>query len=362
MLSTHSKLQISTLPSDTLSILDSLLDKHINLYITDNFDDIFSNGDFPLITNDIVNVYGNWAIDKITTHTRQGKYIVYFSPLEGTTRIDFLNMFPDDVKKNFLMISPATFDNYLFKEYININYYLDITVSSWNTLCSLRHFDAVTEQRDRPYTFLMLNKRNRYHRTYLIDKLLKNSSLDRALWSYIDHGVMLPSRIPDYLNGLKHNTIDSLTNNEYQCLWKDGTINSDLYLNTYFSVITECNYLYVEQYFTEKIFKPILMGHPFIVVANKHYYKFLHNNGFKTFNTIVDESFDNIDDNDTRFDRIADIILDLSKSNLNEFLQKAKPICEYNRELLLEKKGKFPLTTHNNLVDFFDRLNKLKTI
>lgn len=358
----HNKITISTLPNERLDdIFNSLLNDHVKLYITDDFDEIFSTGDIPLITRDILEIYKQQAIDNINKHVKKGKYVIIFIPEEGTMMLDnYLKNFTAEIKKNFLIMGDSTFNNYPFKDYINLDVYLDKTVSQWNTLCSLKYFDSITTTTSRPYTFLLLNKNCRYHRTYIVDALTKNDSLKHALWSYIEKGIVLPQEISDYFNRTLHDTVDEHTGIQHKINhWPDGIINPAMYFSTYFSVVTETNYIHAEQYYTEKIFKPMMMGHPFIVVANKDFYKFFHNAGFKTFGHLIDETFDSIENHDERFDRIADVILNLSNSDLDEFVREAAPICAYNRELLLEKKGKYPLTTHNNLVGFFDRVRKL---
>jgi hypothetical protein len=51
---------------------------------------------------------------------------------------------------------------------------------------------------------------------------------------------------------------------------------------------------------TEKIFKPIICRQPFVVVSCRHYLRRLRQMGFKTFNPLIDESYDKEKDLDTR--------------------------------------------------------------
>jgi hypothetical protein len=87
---------------------------------------------------------------------------------------------------------------------------------------------------------------------------------------------------------------------------------------------------------SEKIYKPIAMGHPFVAVANRGFYRDLHNTGFQTYHTLIDESFDLIDNNQDRLDRIAHVVRDLCASDLDEFLVAAHAISKYNQQHMAE--------------------------
>lgn len=53
---------------------------------------------------------------------------------------------------------------------------------------------------------------------------------------------------------------------------------------------------------TEKTAKPMMAGRPFIILSGKHTLKYLRSIGFKTFASIIDESYDEIDN---EYDRIS---------------------------------------------------------
>jgi hypothetical protein len=116
--------------------------------------------------------------------------------------------------------------------------------------------------------------------------------------------------------------------------WGDVYIKENLYQDTYFSVVTETVFDYPYSFRTEKIWKPVAMGHPWIVAANRGYYRDMHNLGFQTFAHVIDESFDQIDNDADRFDRIAMIVKDLCRQNLSEFLDQCQAVCKYNQQHL----------------------------
>jgi hypothetical protein len=116
--------------------------------------------------------------------------------------------------------------------------------------------------------------------------------------------------------------------------WGDVYIRAEPYIDTYFSLVTETVFDYPYSLRSEKIYKPIAMGHPFVAVANCGFYRDLHNSGFQTFGNLIDESFDMIDNNQDRLDKIAQVVQDLCASDLAEFLVASRAVTKYNQQHL----------------------------
>ena len=122
--------------------------------------------------------------------------------------------------------------------------------------------------------------------------------------------------------------------------WGDVYINPLPYVDTYFSMVTETVFHYPYSFRTEKIWKPIAIGHPWVCAANAHYYRDIRNLGFKTFGHLIDESFDSIDNNQQRIERITTVVQDLCRQNLNDFISAAEETCKYNQQLYIELRPK----------------------
>jgi len=86
--------------------------------------------------------------------------------------------------------------------------------------------------------------------------------------------------------------------------------------------------------------KPLAMGHPFIIAANAGYYRDLRNLGFKTFDGIIDESFDQIDNAQARMNRVVSVVEDLCQQDLASFLRACYNVCKYNQQHLVEIREK----------------------
>jgi len=128
----------------------------------------------------------------------------------------------------------------------------------------------------------------------------------------------------------------------------------EYYQNTYFSVVTETAFpdlafwdRYTDSTLTdrgrllsEKIFKPILVQHPFVVVSNPRTLELMRSIGYKTFHPYIDETYDTIEDHATRLLAITDEVkrlCEMSEIEVYEFIDNILPICEYNKKVLLEK-------------------------
>ena len=100
---------------------------------------------------------------------------------------------------------------------------------------------------------------------------------------------------------------------------------------------------------TEKIWRVVSWGIPFVVVGQKHMLKHLREIGFKTFDTLIDESYDNMDDDVRMFESIKQ-----SKELLKFYdTPELNSILEYNVNLYLDNTFK-----KQKLHEFF--INPLK--
>lgn len=194
----------------------------------------------------------------------------------------------------------------------------------------------IFEMVDKPFKFLFLNGRRRSHRTFLLKRWANSGLLDQALWSNLDSAAgptkTLP-RIyePDRYQHTRAGDVGYIKHELFDNEWGEIYIESKPYIDTYFSVVTETVHDYPYSFRTEKIWKPIVMGHPWLVSANRGFLRDMRDLGFRTFTGIIDESYDDIDDNHIRLTRLAKIIEDLVRQDLTSFLTEVEPICKYNQ-------------------------------
>ena len=77
-------------------------------------------------------------------------------------------------------------------------------------------------------------------------------------------------------------------------------------------------------------------------MANRGFYRDLHNMGFQTFGHVIDESFDLIDHSQERIERIAQVVEDLCQQDLASFYAECYNVCKYNQQHYAEYRHKVP--------------------
>jgi hypothetical protein len=153
--------------------------------------------------------------------------------------------------------------------------------------------------------FLYLNKAPRQHRKKLYTKLKDNHCLDNSIHSFTlaDPPVTIE----------KEYELPGLNPKNYPRFGKDQDIYELPYIDTVCSIVSETNDNDFEVFMTEKIWKPIIAKHVFVVHGNYLYLQKLKEIGFRTFNNYFDESYDLERDPDKRINKIAKLIADLKE-------------------------------------------------
>jgi hypothetical protein len=213
--------------------------------------------------------------------------------------------------------------------------------------------DEIYTKLNKPYKFLFLNGRTRPHRKYMIELMRDAELLQHSLWTNLDttpvynHTYstnlferpskiqLLPSdyEVEQFQSGQKSQYSNMFIKHElFDNKWGDVYIRAEPYIDTYFSLVSETVFDYPYSLRSEKIYKPITMGHPFVAVANRGFYRDLNQAGFQTFGHLIDESFDLIDNNQDRLNRIAQVVQDLCAGDLAEFLVASRAVTKYNQQ------------------------------
>ena len=286
--------------------------------------------------------------------------IVFSIPTEGSTTVQgqFSRFSTRDLIESgqIIVLSGSPLDS-RYRHFYFENFLQRIMNFDENLSC-VERTDEIYNKVCKPFKFLMLNGRMRPHRKWMIQSLRDRGLLQQGLYTnlhaqnvpvsdltYIKDGSdlmhcvepiqYLPAQyevdfyqdrvgVPCENTDVKHH----LFKNE----WGEIYIKAEPYIDTYFSIVTETTYQGSNSFRTEKIWKPILIGHPWICVANAGFYRDIRNLGFRTFDKVVDESFDDVTDSRLRFEKITAIIQDLCNGSLEDFLSECKSICKYNQQ------------------------------
>lgn len=250
-----------------------------------------------------------------------------------------------------------------------------IILNSWERHLSidtirqkLNNSEFNTQNREK--LFLCFNRVWRIHRAFLLGLLYNKDLVKDSYYSYfpnLTHGGELPPTLDSVKDCVSDKTFLKIKNqltlnkNHFPLNLnnQDGKINTnvvipsdmDYYQNSYFSLVTETfffdkskeyDHIWEERsvFFSEKIFKPIICKHPFIIVSRPNSLEYLKKIGYKTFHPYIDESYDNIDNDEKRLLAIVEEVERLSKQDnvqWREWLQNVKPIVEHNHNIIINK-------------------------
>ena len=96
----------------------------------------------------------------------------------------------------------------------------------------------------------------------------------------------------------------------------NGTLSANVDLTSsrkaFVQIVTETDFYKDKLHLTEKVFKPIVSGQPFLLLAGQGNLAYLREYGFKTFGDYWDEGYDNIADPGERVGAVVKIVEDLS--------------------------------------------------
>lgn len=232
---------------------------------------------------------------------------------------------------------------------LNHNEQLDKTCMvyrPWWAYNLLRHNPVYqdTHAAEKPYLFEALLGARRPHRDYVMMALDKIGLLDRSLVTYRDcfpYGVInkmserfqkifydTPLQWPYVSPNLKPEweVRDSITN----------TVSSimpyGIYQQTYYSIVCETQGTGNEFFMSEKITKCLLAGRIFVLFGPANFISKLHELGFRTWSSLLDESYDTEQIDEVRFEKAMQQVMKLAwfKDPKNVRLQIAD-VLKHNR-------------------------------
>ena len=218
--------------------------------------------------------------------------------------------------------------------------------------------------RDNKFLYLSYNRNVRPHRVHFLSNILSKGLLDIGKVSlnqfqYVqdlpeDHPInQLQKRAPIEIDrGLEYNWANDIAIQDHE--------------DTFISIVTESLADKYTLFLSEKIWKPISCGHPFMVLGNKGVLKKLKELGFQTFDKWFDESYDNEEEMSVRaqilaneIEKFKDMTIDELKNIRNEMFE----ICEYNRTKyiqMLTSKYTFNGDSMNNYKEILSIINQIK--
>ena len=212
--------------------------------------------------------------------------------------------------------------------------------------------------KDYTYDYITFNRlvsNDRSYRCYFVSKLAEELLLEhgrvsfglateQATWQeeIVDVNTKLSSKAVDHIK-LHLPSTPLIIDNEHVLGSASGDIprtipghwpnNDQPNVDAFWHIVTETVFYYDKLHLTEKIFKPIVSKQPFMLLGAIGNLAYLKSYGFKTFEGIIDESYDTIVDNDLRTEAVVAQIAwycALSAEEKRTVIEAIAPIVEYN--------------------------------
>lgn len=331
-----------------------------------------------------------WLSDVLYPHTTQletvvprgffdsgtDNYIVIQLVLEGITLDDSslvkhkIQKIVDTVpaEKIIVMVNSIYQANYLQRFFPNLKNIL--VFNFWEMLVRSHMPMDLSADPEHRRRFLYLNRRNTPERSRLFSLLwsdrrfAKNSYTSFNPGNYWDEGNRRSDGLPDpdKHNSILNSILDELpediqqwfktqkyprlparygSDNPYEYNFIGSSI-AQAHVDTDINIIVESNAVPIPQRFfsTEKIYRPLAVGQPFMVLAQPHYYQYLKTLGYATYQIPFGEKHDEIPNTELRINKFASAVLamsNLKQDSFDQVLDRTRAISKHNREVFLRR-------------------------
>jgi hypothetical protein len=213
-------------------------------------------------------------------------------------------------------------------------------------------------------SFLLLSRSHKWWRATVLTDLQRQGLLASAVWSYntlLDIGDRVED-CPVELDRLDiRRDIESfLSAGPYSCDDLDAAAHNDHsrhvaahYERTALSIVLETHFDADGSggaFLTEKTFKCIKHGHPFVLFAPAGSLASLRGMGYRTFDSVIDNGYDHITDNTERYLAVIAAIRRLALVNPNTLYNACVEDLQHNQALFLA-------TKYNRLNTLYERLH-----
>jgi len=238
----------------------------------------------------------------------------------------------------------------------------------------LNSFKPYTSE-SRPFLFEALLGARRVHRSYVMARFCSNPDLlTKSIVTYRqefgfdgnDPSMLLND---EAVGVIKNNLIWPYVSPNLNSNWEvSDNIRRDIseitpweiYNKTYYSICCETLFQHFDPtkshdpgpfFITEKIAKVLLGQRLFVLFGPMHTLKFLQELGFKTFDNVIDESYDNCGDSSLRFKLAFDQVEALSKLDPEWVLKETEHIRIHNYNHLYQYRKDIRNQMHQMILD-----------
>jgi len=201
-------------------------------------------------------------------------------------------------------------------------------------------------------SFLLLSRSHKWWRAAVLTDLKRQGLLDNAVWSY-NTAITVGDRVEDCPIELDRLDLRSdidvfLSHGPYRCDDLDAAAHNDHsqhiqqhYDSTACSIILETHFDADGSrgsFLTEKTFKCLKHGHPFVLFAPAGSLAALRALGYRTFDSAIDNGYDSITDNTQRYLAVIATIRKLALADPNALYNSCLQDIAHNQQQFLASK------------------------
>jgi hypothetical protein len=226
-------------------------------------------------------------------------------------------------------------------------YFADFELWYWQRNHGQSPLAVHSQPREREFT--VLNRLHKSWRATAMADLQRHGILDRSYWSYCETGVLdnnNPIEI-DLIDGLRSATEQFLTHAPYVSdelgqheRNNHAVTQSKYHVNSYCNIVMETHFDADQSggsFLTEKTFKPIKHGQLFFVAGAVGSLQALRDLGYRTFDSVLDNSYDTIVDNTQRWKKLCDSVQQ-ARHQLDVRFEACRRDIEHNQQLFQQRK------------------------
>jgi hypothetical protein len=219
----------------------------------------------------------------------------------------------------------------------------------------------------RSYQFTALNRTHKWWRASVMCDLWNQDILQNSLWSYntectinddendnpleLDQRTTWRRELEDFLSAGPYycDQLNVQQHNDHR------QVETNLYSNSYCHIVMETHYDAdgsMGAFLTEKTYKCIKYGQPFVIVGTPGSLQVLRQHGYRVFDHVLDNSYDQIENNTQRWFKLRKLLLDLSQQDLHDWYLQCLDDVQHNQALFAQRQQGS---------DLFELANRLST-
>lgn len=228
------------------------------------------------------------------------------------------------------------------KNYILWNLHFSMQVQLYKEVQLASKLQDLQHRAVKPRFFDALLGQSRLHRDYIYKSIVDNKLQEKILTTYLGISQTLPDIKkqliwePDIENF--DATITRTPDHVQYCNQQIALcriVPVSVYNQCAYSIVAETGHKNYYSFFTEKTAKPIIARRLFVVFSGRNFLHNLKSLGFKTFDNVIDESYDSIYNDQDRWSAAFEQVKKLCEMDQQEVFAKIAPTVEHNYSLLM---------------------------